>query len=160
MKVTVFLPWVQGGEKFWENFANGRIYIFISGGEILQEESKFLIFHLYLHHQKLKKNQYNARIIQIEKGSFTPLIFSCTGGAGPKAEGTSWLDQHQHSFLGGRNPPFKIYFPLFKISSSLMISQPPYFATICRRDISRHFVDTKGCFFQTLSLPCLCMGIH
>ena len=28
---------------------------------------------------------YNARILQIEKGSFTPLIFSCTGGVGQEA---------------------------------------------------------------------------
>ena len=40
---------------------------------------------MYLHHEKQKKNQFNARIIQIERGSFTPLIFSCTGGAGPEA---------------------------------------------------------------------------
>ena len=44
---------------------------------------------LILTPRKAKKEPYNARIIQIEKGSFTPLIFSCTGGAGPKAEGTS-----------------------------------------------------------------------
>ena len=61
---------------------------------------------------------------------------------------------------GSEPPPFKIYFPLFKISPSLIISQPPYFATFCRRDISRHFVEANGCFFQTLNLQCLCMGIH
>ena len=46
---------------------------------------------MYIHHEKQKKNQYNARIIEIEIGSFTPNnsftppIFSCTGGAGPEA---------------------------------------------------------------------------
>ena len=41
---------------------------------------------MYKHREKHKKNQYNTRIIQIEKGSFTSLIFSYTGGAGPEAE--------------------------------------------------------------------------
>ena len=35
---------------------------------------------MYTHHEDLKKNEYNARIIQIERASFTPLIFSCSGG--------------------------------------------------------------------------------
>ena len=46
---------------------------------------KDIIVQLVKWIKKQKKNQYNARIIQIEKGSFTPLIFSCTGGAGPEA---------------------------------------------------------------------------
>ena len=33
---------------------------------------------------------------------------------------------------GGRNPLFQNFFPLFKISSFLLILQPPYFATFCR----------------------------
>ena len=38
-------------------------------------------------------------------------------------------------------PSFKIYFPLFKISPSLITPQPPYFVPFYRRDILRHFVD-------------------
>ena len=34
----------------------------------------------YTHHENLKKREYNARIIQIERASFTPLVFSCSGG--------------------------------------------------------------------------------
>ena len=40
---------------------------------------------LYKIHEKQKKDAYMARILQVEKGSFTPLIFTCTGGAGPEA---------------------------------------------------------------------------
>ena len=29
-----------------------------------------------------KKNKYNARVIQVEHGTFTPLVFSCFGGMG------------------------------------------------------------------------------
>ena len=82
-------------------------------------------------------------------------ILSCSFGQSVLVSVSS-----SNSFLGGRNPPFKIFFPLFKISPSLIISQPSYFATFCRRDIARHFVDAKECSFQALSVPCLCMVIH
>ena len=42
------------------------------------------IDQMYSHHEKEKKRQYNSRIIEIEKGTFTPVIFSCSGGASPE----------------------------------------------------------------------------
>ena len=39
---------------------------------------------LYIQHEREKKRTYNERILQVEKGSFTPLIFSTTGGMGPE----------------------------------------------------------------------------
>ena len=33
-------------------------------------------------HEKEKKRQYNQRVIQVEHGSFTPLVFSAYGGTG------------------------------------------------------------------------------
>ena len=41
---------------------------------------------MYIHHEKEKKRDYNARILQIERGTFTPLVFSCSGGAAPEAD--------------------------------------------------------------------------
>ena len=40
---------------------------------------------LYIQQEQEKKRTYNNRIIQVEKGSFSPLIFSTTGGMGPEA---------------------------------------------------------------------------
>ena len=40
---------------------------------------------LYKKHEQEKKAAYNDRVLQIEKGSFTPLIFSTTGGMGPES---------------------------------------------------------------------------
>ena len=40
---------------------------------------------LYTKHENEKKAEYNERILQIEKGSFTPLIFSTNGGMGPES---------------------------------------------------------------------------
>ena len=40
---------------------------------------------LYVRHEKEKKRTYNDRVLQVEKGSFSPLIFSTTGGMGPES---------------------------------------------------------------------------
>ena len=34
------------------------------------------------HHEQEKKRQYNRRVMQVEQGSFTPLIFTTTGVMG------------------------------------------------------------------------------
>ena len=41
---------------------------------------------MYLAHENEKKRSYNARVIEIEKGTFTPLVFSTTGGMGLEAQ--------------------------------------------------------------------------
>ena len=40
---------------------------------------------LYIQHEKEKKCAYNDRVLQVEKGSFSPLILSTTGGMGPES---------------------------------------------------------------------------
>jgi hypothetical protein len=39
---------------------------------------------LYKEHEQAKKREYNDRIMHVEKGTFSPLIFSTTGGMGPE----------------------------------------------------------------------------
>ena len=41
---------------------------------------------LYERAEKKKMSKYNSRILQVEKGTFTPLIYSTFGGCGPAAE--------------------------------------------------------------------------
>ena len=41
---------------------------------------------MYKHHEQMKKKEYSARILQIEKGTFTPVVLSCTGGTAPEAD--------------------------------------------------------------------------
>ena len=41
---------------------------------------------MYTHHEELKKKAYNARVIQVEKGVFTPFVFSTSGGMGEEAQ--------------------------------------------------------------------------
>ena len=38
---------------------------------------------IYKEQEELKKRTYEERIIESEKGSFTPLIFTTSGGSGP-----------------------------------------------------------------------------
>lgn len=44
------------------------------------------LFQMYRSHECEKKRKYNARVLQIEKASFTPLVFSTTGGMGAEAD--------------------------------------------------------------------------
>ena len=44
------------------------------------------IAHVYKTHEQEKKRTYNERIIQVEKGSFTPIVVSTFGGMGQEAE--------------------------------------------------------------------------
>ena len=39
---------------------------------------------IYIEHQNSKKLEYEERVIESEKGSFTPLIFTTSGGMGPE----------------------------------------------------------------------------
>ena len=41
---------------------------------------------MYVSHENQKKAEYNSRVIQIEKGTFTPLVFSTSGGMGKEAD--------------------------------------------------------------------------
>ena len=41
---------------------------------------------MYRTHEQEKKRMYNQRVIQVEHGTFTPLVFSTSGGVGPEAD--------------------------------------------------------------------------
>ena len=43
------------------------------------------ITQLYRSHENEKMRKYNSRVISVERGSFTPLIYSTFGGWGPQA---------------------------------------------------------------------------
>ena len=54
-------------------------------GQSLSYRSKTLP-KLYSQHEKGKKNQYMNRLLQLEKGSFVPLVLTTTGGMAPEAK--------------------------------------------------------------------------
>ena len=43
------------------------------------------IAKMYRSHENEKKTSYNARVLEIERGTFTPVVFSTTGGIGIEA---------------------------------------------------------------------------
>ena len=46
-----------------------------------------MLFYQFLEDSKdsSKKKEYNDRILEVDKGTFTPLVFSCCGEAGTEA---------------------------------------------------------------------------
>ncbi len=43
---------------------------------------------LYKKNEREKMKAYNDRVLQVEKGSFVPLVYTTTGGMGPQCERT------------------------------------------------------------------------
>ena len=43
------------------------------------------IGQIHSQHEKEKKREYNVRVLEVEKGSFTPMVFLTTGGCSPEA---------------------------------------------------------------------------
>ena len=41
---------------------------------------------MYSHHEKQKKRACNSRILEVERGVFTPLFFSTSGGMGEETK--------------------------------------------------------------------------
>ena len=78
---------------------------------------------IYRQHENEKKRKYATRVLEIEQGTFTPLVFSTTGGMGVKGftEGlpSYWLPKKERitppQFLG-----YDAKFP------SLSLEQPSY----------------------------------
>ena len=50
-----------------------------------KSNQKFALASCFKHHEKIKKRSYKQRVIEVEHGSFTPLVFSTTGGMGRQA---------------------------------------------------------------------------
>ena len=67
----------------WSTFERTFFDIRITHPNAPSNQQKTLA-QLYKHHENEKKSLYNERVIQIEKGSFTPLVFATSGGMGPE----------------------------------------------------------------------------
>ena len=49
-----------------------------------ESHMKKSLSYLYKEKENQKKNMYNDRVINVEKATFTPLVFTTTGGMGPE----------------------------------------------------------------------------
>ncbi len=53
---------------------------------LAQSNKAKTIASMYSSHEQQKKREYNQRVIMVEHGSFSPLVFSTSGGMGPEAQ--------------------------------------------------------------------------
>ena len=67
------------GSRF--NKAYFDVKIFNQLSKSFPESSK----EVYKYHESIIKNKYEQRITEVERATFCPLVFACTGGAGPSA---------------------------------------------------------------------------
>ena len=67
----------------WSKFERSFYDIRVTHPNCLSNVGK-PVADIYSEHQKSKKVEYEERIIQSEKGSFTPLVFTTSGGMGPE----------------------------------------------------------------------------
>ena len=66
--------------------------------------AKMSVKQMYVHHENLKKREYNARVMAIEKGSFTPIVFNTTGGMAKEAD--KFLKRLAERLAHKRNTPY------------------------------------------------------
>ena len=75
------------GEDFTVSHALhcGKGYTHMRHNEIRDTFAKIMRDDAYKQHESQKKLKYEQRIIDVEHSTFNPLVFACTGGAGPSA---------------------------------------------------------------------------
>ena len=64
----------------WVKERNAFLDIRVFNPNAFSNRNLHSISATYRRHEKEKKRQYNARIQEVEHGSFTPLVFASTGG--------------------------------------------------------------------------------
>ena len=70
--------------NLWTLLASAFIDIRIFHPQAPSNSSKS-IPQMYRSHEMEKKRQYNSRVLEIEKATFTPVVFSTSGGMGTEA---------------------------------------------------------------------------
>ena len=58
---------------------------------------------MYKSHEEEKKQGYLPRVLQLEKGTFTPVVFSTSGGMGKEAVRLLWQMAERMSIKRGYN---------------------------------------------------------
>ena len=61
---------------------------------------------LYRQHQNQKRREYGFRVREVERGSFTPLVFTANGGAAPEA--ATFLKRLASQISDKKNGPYSV----------------------------------------------------
>ena len=70
---------------FWRHGQNAYFDVRVTNANS-DSQSNMTSAKVYAKHEAEKKRNYNQRIMQIEHGTFTPLVFSVNGGIAPECE--------------------------------------------------------------------------
>ena len=69
--------WTRGEDSYFD------VKVFHADAPSYKSKSPTSLFEL---HERRKRLEYEERIVNVDRGSFTPLVFTTTGAAGPMAE--------------------------------------------------------------------------
>ena len=103
---------------------------------------------LYRQHQNQKRREYGFRVREVERGSFTPLVFTTNGGAAPEA--ATFLKRLASQISDKKNEPYSVVmnFLRCRLSFSLLRS-----SLLCLRGSRSNRSLNTTCFSQdSLSL--------
>ena len=116
------------------------------------------LHHLYRKHEQEKKREYNGRVLEIENGVFTPLVFSTSGGIG--RDSTMFYKRLADSLSRKRDKPYTQWLwdgcdaasilPCFALLFYASGAPDPLDTTLCRNPISHQRAErnqTNHSFF-------------
>ena len=104
-------------------------------------------------HEREKKRAYNQRIMNVEHGTFTPLVFSVTGGEGPE---TSAFHSHLAAKIASKTEDrYEKVITLIRCKLSFLILRS---ALACLRG-SRPFTSRGSAMVDDFSLTCDSAGL-
>ncbi len=84
MPIELHLMYLLAGRGLWSTFERTFFDVCVTHPNSPTYKNKNLT-QIYNLHEERKMKKYNNRIIQVEKGTFTPLIYTTSGGWGPQA---------------------------------------------------------------------------
>ena len=104
-------------------------------------------------HEQEKKRSYNHRIMNVEHGTFTPLVFSLTGGEGPE---TSMFHKHISQLISTKTEhKYEKVMTLIRCKISFLILRS---VLLCIRG-SRSITSKDSVVLDDVSLTCSSTGL-
>ena len=70
----------------WNPFKREFLDVRVYHAQAFSNRNLKTIPRMYSHHEEQEKLAYNARILEVERGVLTPLVFSTSGGMGEEAK--------------------------------------------------------------------------
>ena len=108
----------------------------------------------YAQNEKEKKTQYNERVLQIEQGSFTPLLFSIYGGMSHDC--STFYDRLSNLLFEKRDIPPSVKINWIRTKISFALSKPCLLCLCRTRSLNRNIAtvaDDVQFSFKVSKIP-------